>query len=156
MNEIARTTPDGKVEAKARSEGSRLSSVDKAAPPLLLPEPEMRVERSKRGGKRGRIDRAGRPHRRPLCPPPLPRRILAVNIIALVIPVVGLLYLDNYRQNLIQSELELLKTEANIFSGALAESGVVPGPLGEERLLPETTRQTVRRLVDVSQTRARE
>ena len=29
------------------------------------------------------------------------------------------------------------------------------GPLGEERLLPETTRQTVRRLVDVSQTRAR-
>ena len=73
----------------------------------------------------------------------------------LVIPVVGLLYLDNYRQSLIESELELLKTEAQIFSGALAASGVVTGPLGEERLLPETTRQTVRRLVDVSQTRAR-
>ncbi len=69
--------------------------------------------------------------------------------------MVGLLYLDNYRQNLIQSELELLKTEAKLFSGALAASGVVTGPLGEERLLPETTRQTVRRLVDVSQTRAR-
>ena len=69
--------------------------------------------------------------------------------------MVGLLYLDNYRQSLIESELELLKTEAQIFSGALAASGVVTGPLGEERLLPETTRQTVRRLVDVSQTRAR-
>jgi two-component system, OmpR family, sensor histidine kinase ChvG len=154
MNEIARTTADGKVEDKARSEGSRLSSVEKAAPPILLqPEPEMRVERSRRGGKR--IDRAGRPHRRPLWQSPLTRRILAVNIIALVIPVVGLLYLDNYRQSLIESELELLKTEAQIFSGALAASGVVTGPLGEERLLPETTRQTVRRLVDVSQTRAR-
>ena len=29
------------------------------------------------------------------------------------------------------------------------------GPAGDERLLPETTRQTVRRLVDVSKTRAR-
>src|SRR5690606_26981855 len=74
---------------------------------------------------------------------------------ALVIPILGLLYLDNYRQSLIQSELELLKTEAKLFSGALAASGVVTGPLGDERLIPETTRPTVRRLVDVSQTRAR-
>jgi two-component system sensor histidine kinase ChvG len=93
--------------------------------------------------------------RRPLWQSPLTRRILAVNIVAIAIPVFGLLYLDNYRQSLIQSELELLKTEAKLFSGALAASGVVTGPLGDERLLPETTRQTVRRLVDVSQTRAR-
>jgi two-component system sensor histidine kinase ChvG len=162
MNEIARTTSDGKIEdtvkGKARSEGSRLSSVEKAGPPTLQPEPEMRVERSKApGGARDAAleGRGGRTNRRPLWQSPLTRRILAVNIIALAIPVVGLLYLDNYRQNLIQSELELLKTEAKLFSGALAASGVVTGPLGEERLLPETTRQTVRRLVDVSQTRAR-
>jgi two-component system sensor histidine kinase ChvG len=155
MNEIARTDREGRFEGGARSEGSRLAALEKAAPPILQPEPEMRVERSKRGGKRGRIERPGRPHRRPLWQSPLTRRILAVNIIALVIPVVGLLYLDDYRQSLMQSELELLKTEAKLFSGALAASGVVTGPLGEERLLPETTRQTVRRLVDVSQTRAR-
>jgi two-component system sensor histidine kinase ChvG len=125
---------------------------------VLQPEVEMRVGRSKApsGARDPALEgRGGRTRRRPLWQSPLTRRILAVNIIALVIPVVGLLYLDNYRQSLIQSELELLKTEAKLFSGALAASGVVTGPLGEERLLPETTRQTVRRLVDVSQTRAR-
>src|SRR5688572_33267025 len=156
MNEIARTNKQGEIEGKALSEGSRLSSVEKAGTPILLqPEPEMRVERSKRGGKRDRIDRAGRPHRRPLWQSPLTRRILAVNIIALVIPVVGLPYLDNYRQNLIESELELLKTEAQIFSGALAASAVVTGPLGEERLLPATTPQTGRRLAAVPHARGR-
>ncbi len=160
MNEIARPASEGQIDDKARSDGSRLSPLQKAAPPILPPEPEMRVARSKAGhgagGALGRDDRrGGRASRRPLWQSPLTRRILAVNVLALAIPVVGLLYLDNYRQNLIQSELELLKTEAKLFSGALAASGVVTGPLGEERLLPETTRQTVRRLVDVSQTRAR-
>ena len=157
MNEIARTTPDGKVEGKARSEGSRLSPVAEGGPadPAAAGAGDAGRALQARRQAPTRIDRAGRPHRRPLWQSPLTRRILAVNIIALVIPVVGLLYLDNYRQSLIESELELLKTEAQIFSGALAASGVVTGPLGEERLLPETTRQTVRRLVDVSQTRAR-
>ncbi len=134
-------------------------------PPLAMPpsslhsEPHMRVGRAEPATDAPRpisTPRA-RPHasRRPLWQSPLTRRILAVNILAIAIPVVGLLYLDNYRQSLIQSELELLKTEAKLFSGALAASGVVTGPLGDERLLPETTRQTVRRLVDVSQTRAR-
>ena len=165
MNEIARPAPEGKIDGKARSEGSRLSSLEKAgqksgqkaAPPILQPEPEMRVERSKGKTREAGFEgsRSGRASRRPLWQSPLTRRILAVNILALAIPVVGLLYLDNYRQSLIQSELELLKTEAKLISAALAESGVVTGPLGEERLLPETTRQTVRRLVDASQTRAR-
>src|SRR5262245_36649352 len=157
MTGIARTASGREIEVKgeARSEGSRLSSVEKAAPPIL-PEPEMRVERSKRApGAREALEGRRGPRRRPLWQSPLTRRILAVNIIALFIPVVGLLFLDNYRQSLIESEQELLKTEAKLFSGALAASGVVTGPLGEERLLPETTRQTVRRLVDVSQTRAR-
>jgi two-component system sensor histidine kinase ChvG len=92
---------------------------------------------------------------RPLWQSPLTRRILAVNMLALAIPIIGLLYLDSYRSSLIQSELELLQTEGKLFSGALAASGVATGPLGDERLVPETTRQTVRRLVDVSKTRAR-
>jgi two-component system sensor histidine kinase ChvG len=95
------------------------------------------------------------PSQRSLWASPLTRRILALNVMALAIPVVGLLYLPSYRDSLIQSELELLKTEGKLFSGALAASGVVTGPLGDERLLPETSRQTVRRLVDVSKTRAR-
>jgi two-component system sensor histidine kinase ChvG len=93
--------------------------------------------------------------RRSLWQSPLTRRILALNIMALLVPVLGLLYLPTYRDSLLQSELELLKTEGKLFSGALAASGVVTGPLGDERLLPETSRQTIRRLVDVSKTRAR-
>jgi two-component system sensor histidine kinase ChvG len=93
--------------------------------------------------------------RRPLWRSPLTRRILAVNVVALAIPVVGLLYLDNYRQSLVLSELELLKTEARLFSGALVAGGVTTNTEGEAQLQPETARQTLRRLVEVSQTRAR-
>jgi two-component system sensor histidine kinase ChvG len=93
--------------------------------------------------------------RRPLWQSPLTRRILAVNMLALAIPVVGLLYIDSYRSSLIQSELDLLQTEAKLFSGAIAAGAVVTDPSGEDSLLPEATRQTVRRMVDVSKTRAR-
>jgi two-component system, OmpR family, sensor histidine kinase ChvG len=85
----------------------------------------------------------------------LTRRILTLNLMALVVPVAGLLYLDQYRNSLVTQQLDLMATEAELFSGALAASGVVTGPAGDERLLPETTRSTVRRLVDVSKTRAR-
>lgn len=93
--------------------------------------------------------------RRSLWQSPLTRRILVLNIMALLVPVLGLLYLPTYRDSLLQSELELLKTEGSLFSGALAASGVVTGALGDEKLVPEISRQTIRRLVDVSKTRAR-
>ncbi|WP_425450230.1 stimulus-sensing domain-containing protein [Virgifigura deserti] len=95
-----------------------------------------------REGRRGRLS-------------PLTRRILAVNIVAIAIPIVGLLYVDEYRDNLVTAELEALRTEAELIAGALGTSGVVIGPYGEERLLPETTRHTVRRLVETSARRAR-
>src|ERR1700676_3583941 len=85
----------------------------------------------------------------------LPRRIRTLNVLALAIPVAGVLYLDEYRSNLVQQQLDLLRTEGELFSGALAASGVVTGPSGDEQLLPETTRSTVRRLVDISKNRAR-
>jgi two-component system sensor histidine kinase ChvG len=87
---------------------------------------------------------------------PLTRRILAVNVLALVIPVVGLLYLGEYRENLISTELDALTNEAELFAGALGATGVVTDPTGgEERLVADTTRHTVRRLVEASQRRAR-
>jgi two-component system, OmpR family, sensor histidine kinase ChvG len=86
---------------------------------------------------------------------PLTRRILALNVLAIAIPVAGLLYLGDYRDDLVNSQLAGLRTQAELFAGALGTSGVVTGPLGEEKILPETTRHTVRRLVDVSKVRAR-
>src|SRR5438552_4277446 len=85
----------------------------------------------------------------------LTRRILTLNVLAPAIPVAGLLYLDVYRNSLVQQQLDLLRTEGALFSGALAASGVVTNPSGDEQLLPETTRSTVRRLADVSKNRAR-
>jgi two-component system sensor histidine kinase ChvG len=92
------------------------------------------------------------PHRRRRSS--LTRRILTLNLLALAIPVAGLLYLDQYRNSLVQQRLDLMANNAKLIAGALATSGVVTGPAGDERLLPETTRSTVRRMVDGS-TRAR-
>jgi two-component system sensor histidine kinase ChvG len=88
-------------------------------------------------------------------PSPLTRRILALNVLSLLIPVIGLLYLDQYREGLVQTELASMRTEAEMFSSALAASGVVGGSVVEERLLPEMTQHTVRRLVAISKYRAR-
>jgi len=116
---------------------------------------EARREETRREEARKQEARPRIASRRPLWQSPLTRRILAVNMLALAIPVVGLLYIDSYRSSLIQSELDLLQTEAKLFSGAIAAGAVVTDPSGEDSLLPEATRQTVRRMVDVSKTRAR-
>jgi two-component system sensor histidine kinase ChvG len=94
------------------------------------------------------------PRRRRRWLTPLTRRILLLNLVAIAIPVAGLLYLDAYRGSLIRSELKSLRVESELFAGAIAAAGV-PGDLDEERLAPEVVRQTVRRLVEVSKSRAR-
>jgi two-component system sensor histidine kinase ChvG len=86
---------------------------------------------------------------------PLLRRILTLNVMALIIPVVGLLYLDQYRDSLITAELEALKTEGQLFAVALGETGVTAGDLGDEKLMPEAARLTLRRMVEISKNRAR-
>jgi two-component system sensor histidine kinase ChvG len=134
-----------RIDPRLRAEPS---SKDSGAADL---EPRSRMHRE----DAARPERAAATASRPLWKSPLTRRILAVNVVAIAIPVVGLLYLDNYRQSLIYSELELLKTEARLFSGALVSGGVTTVVGGEEQLQPETSRQTLRRLVEVSQTRAR-
>src|SRR5262245_42513682 len=40
----------------------------------------------------------------------LTRRILTLNLLALAIPVAGLLYLDQYRNSLVQQQLDLVST----------------------------------------------
>jgi two-component system sensor histidine kinase ChvG len=130
------------------------TSTEKRHEPELGEAPAIVEQISMSGRKAARPKRLPA-SRRSLWQSPLTRRILLLNIMALLVPVLGLLYLPTYRDSLIQSELELLKTEGSLFSGALGASGVATGPLGDEKLVPETSRQTIRRLVDVSKTRAR-
>ena len=51
----------------------------------------------------------------------LTRRIVAINLVGLVILVASVLYLNNMREELIQVRVESLATEANILATAIAE-----------------------------------
>ncbi|AWK86237.1 stimulus-sensing domain-containing protein [Azospirillum thermophilum] len=108
-------------------------------------------------------ERRPRPRRRIS---PLTLRILAVNVLALLLLAAGLLYLGRYQDRLIQAELEALATEARIFASALGEGAVqrnfipsdIPGEEGGREtyeLSPELARQMVRRLVEATATRTR-
>ncbi|WP_063635590.1 stimulus-sensing domain-containing protein [Azospirillum humicireducens] len=96
---------------------------------------------------------------------PLTLRILAVNVLALLVLLAGLLYLGRYQDRLIQAETEALATEARIFASALGEGAVnriltAPSPTGDEggerfELAPELARPMVRRLAEATATRTR-
>src|SRR5689334_5896930 len=85
---------------------------------------------------------------------PLTGRILAVNVLALALLGLGLLYLGKYEASLIETELQALKTQGEIFAAALGEGAVLDSVEGEQ-LLPELARQMMRRLVEPTRTRAR-
>ena len=92
-------------------------------------------------------------------------RILAVNLIAPVVLVVGLLYLGQYRDSLIAAELKTLTLQSQLFAGAMAEGAVRPVKTGKpllfakpqeiEMLIPELSRRMLRRLGETMDTRTR-
>ncbi|NQV56277.1 MAG: sensor N-terminal transmembrane domain-containing protein [Rhodospirillales bacterium] len=93
------------------------------------------------------------PSRRRLSP--ISRRILAVNVFALAVLVVGLLYVGQYRQELIESEIAALTTQAEMFAAALGEAAVGPENSENQQLLPDIAGQIVRRLAVTTHTSAR-
>jgi len=92
-------------------------------------------------------------------------RILAVNIIAPLILVVGVLYMGQYRDGLIRAEMEILQVQAQLFAGAVAEGAVRPVEKGTpflfakpeeiETLVPELSRRIVRRMGETTNSRTR-
>lgn len=86
---------------------------------------------------------------------PLTRRILAVNLIAPIILVAGLMYMDRYKQGLIKGALAGLATQAEMVAGAVGEGAVSEQALGFLELNPELAQQMVRRLAEPAQVRAR-
>ncbi|MGB0681757.1 MAG: stimulus-sensing domain-containing protein [Magnetovibrionaceae bacterium] len=143
--------------AAKRAASMRLGSADGgpipssfAAPgvkaPAALPEPKHRAK----SRNRKRTIRATRQRFSPLT-----RRILAVNVLALLSLVVGILYLGQYRQSLIDQELAALRVQGEMFAVALAESAVQLEGTPSQRLLRETAVQMIRRLVQTTGTRAR-
>jgi two-component system, OmpR family, sensor histidine kinase ChvG len=86
---------------------------------------------------------------------PLTRRILAVNVLAIALLGFGFLYLGEYQQNLIATEVEALKTQGQIFAAALGEGAVIDVAGEGEALIPELGSDMMRRLVEPTHTRAR-
>jgi two-component system, OmpR family, sensor histidine kinase ChvG len=86
---------------------------------------------------------------------PLTRRILTVNVLPLAILVAGILYLDEYRESLIEAELAALETQAEIFAGVLGEGAIGTKPDGAQFILPGVARPMLRRLTAPTRTRAR-
>ncbi|HUK58381.1 MAG TPA: stimulus-sensing domain-containing protein [Stellaceae bacterium] len=86
---------------------------------------------------------------------PLTRRILAVNVLAIALLGLGLLYLGEYQQSLVAAELDSLRTEGQIFAAALGEGAVIDVAGEGEALVPELGRDMMRRLVEPTHTRAR-
>ena len=96
--------------------------------------------------------------RRPVEPAllsPITRKILAINVLALAIPIGGLLYLGPYRDGLIVSELEALQIESGIFAGAIGESAIENVAPGYQALNLVPARDMIRRLSATTRVRAR-
>jgi len=94
----------------------------------------------------------GKPRQRLISP--ITRRILAVNVLALGILVAGILYLDEYKANLINAELTALATQAEMFAVALSEGAVAETASGHYQV-SKISEQMVRRMVKTTGTRAR-
>ena len=85
---------------------------------------------------------------------PLARKILTVNLAALIILVGGAMVLGRYQDRMIQTGLAALHTEARIFAGALGE-GAVAGAGDALHLDADLARRMVRRLVEPTEARTR-
>ena len=104
------------------------------------------------GAEQSQARRGGR---LPILGSPLTRRILTLNVLVLLIPVLGLLHLEQFRDSLVEAELEALKLQGRAFSLSLAGGAVVVSPSGEESILPEPARNVMRFLLPDSGVRAR-
>lgn len=86
---------------------------------------------------------------------PITRRILAVNLLGLIILVCGMLYMGEYKRTLIETEFARLRTQAELFAAAMGEGAISPDNQLGQRLAADITRKMVRRMVETTGTRAR-
>ena len=77
---------------------------------------------------------------------PLTLRILAINVFAIAILFAGVLYLDRYQNSLIQSELEALAGQAEIFGRTIAGIAIRKESDSEKRLSNTLVRSTLRKV----------
>ena len=101
------------------------------------------------------VRRAPRPARRRGGFSALTRRILAINLLALLIAAAGVLYLDTYRRGLIEAKIAALGTQGKLIAAALGESVVGDAGDGPSPIDAAAARQLLARLAAPIETRAR-
>jgi two-component system sensor histidine kinase ChvG len=110
--------------------------------PAIEERPAVRAQRRRRGWRWLPVS-------------PLTLRILAVNMMAVLVLVVGQLYLGQYQDNLIQSHLDALMGDAKLVAGIIADSGVTVDVNGLHSLSPARARGVILRWIDDTQIRTR-
>ncbi|MEK9661074.1 MAG: stimulus-sensing domain-containing protein [Alphaproteobacteria bacterium] len=85
----------------------------------------------------------------------LTRRILAINLIVLAVPVGGFFFLDEYQESLVAAELDTLRVQGEAFAGALGAGAVANVPGTGQVIEPVEAGQMLRRLVQPTNSRAR-
>jgi len=85
---------------------------------------------------------------------PITRRILFINIFALVVLVIGLLYVGRYRQELLHTEFAALTVQAEMVAASVGEAAVATEGVLEPELIPDMAGSIVRRLARTSRTQA--
>jgi two-component system, OmpR family, sensor histidine kinase ChvG len=81
-------------------------------------------------------------------------RILAVNLLTLLVPLGGALSLSEYRNELISNEMDSLRSEARLFADAVAEGAAVALPDERRSLSPDQSTAIIRRLAATGRVRA--
>ena len=85
----------------------------------------------------------------------LTRRILAINLLVLAVPIGGFFFLEQYQQSLIDQKIEALRVQGEVLANAIGTSAVVNTPGVGQRLEPARSEELLRRLTAPTSTRAR-
>ena len=85
----------------------------------------------------------------------LTRRILAINLLVLLVPIGSIFFLDQYQERQIESEIGKLLSQGEIFAGAVGAGAVGVSPGIGQRIEPVRANIMLRRLTEPTNTRAR-
>ena len=85
----------------------------------------------------------------------LTRRILAINLLVLIVPVGGFFFLESYQKKLIESEIASLQIQAKLFAGVVGALATKSSPILGHQIIPIKANIMLHRLTSITNTRAR-
>src|SRR5258706_6547006 len=121
--------------------------IDPGRPATATPRRRLETPAPRRSGAAYRRRRRG--------VSPLTLRVLAVNLVALIILAAGVVYLDRYQESLTEGEFDALEVQARLIAGALGEGATELSDSGAPGLDYPVAQALVRRLAEPTSARVR-